>query len=105
MIRNNDKYSLSGAELDRLAELAKLSFSDEEKEALGRDMSEIVAFASKLSEADISEDDCRFDAAGTPNTLRDDMVREGIDREALLASSKNASDGYIRVSKVIEEQN
>ncbi len=83
-------------DIEKIASLAMLSLSEGEKEALSRDMEEILLFASKvtaLADAD-AETLCR-------DTLRADEPFPSLPREELLQNAKTSRDGCITVPRVI----
>lgn len=85
-----------------LGELSRLYLSDEEKQAMGSDLSDILNYVDKLAEAD---------TAGMPemshpfedvNCFRDDVVLNEDDREHLLANAPESRGSYIRVLKTVD---
>ncbi len=89
-------------DIDRIADLAKLSLSDAEKADVSADLAAIVAFADELSDSPIEGiEPARF-GGDQVNRLREDEVGGSYDRSALLASAPAKTDEYVRVPRVIE---
>lgn len=88
-------------DIEKIAELACLSFSPEEKEKLARDMAEILAFADGLPALE-TEDDLT-DVAVDVCALREDVSGACLPRDELLASAKSRTDAYITVPRIRQE--
>jgi aspartyl-tRNA(Asn)/glutamyl-tRNA(Gln) amidotransferase subunit C len=88
--------------VNRIAELAKLEFTPEEKKELMGDMNKILAFMEKLNELDTEGAEPLIYMSGQVNALRkDEVVQEITHQEALKNAPKKDSD-YFRVPKVLE---
>jgi len=81
-----------------LANLAKLSVSEEELENLTQEMANIIAFADTINKAgDISTG---FDNINNlTNAFHEDEVVPSFDREEILQNALDAEDGYFVVKK------
>ena len=60
--------------IDRLAELAKLEFSETEKESLKKDMSSIISYFEKLNEVNTDNVEPLIFMTDEVNRLREDMM-------------------------------
>ncbi len=90
-------------EVERMAELAKLEFTPEEKEAMRNDLSRIVAFVEKLNEIDTNGIEPLIYLVDEPANLRTDEVHQPItQQEALLNAPKKDSD-FIKVPRVVNK--
>jgi aspartyl-tRNA(Asn)/glutamyl-tRNA(Gln) amidotransferase subunit C len=88
--------------VNRIAELAKLEFTPEEKTELVGDMNKILAFMEKLNELDTDGAEPLIYMSEQVNALRkDEVVQEVTHEEALKNAPKKDSD-YFRVPKVLE---
>lgn len=94
-------------DIEKLAELARLDIPQDEKESLSKDVDSILAYISKISEAQALSADTSIvrtsDAEMVYNVLRDDAnVHEpGIHTERLLAEAPQTQDGYVKVKKIL----
>lgn len=85
-------------EILKIAKLAKLSVSDEELDALTKDMSEIIGFADTINA--VSSADSGFDSVNNlSNVFREDVVVPSYDREEILKNAESQDDGYFLVKK------
>lgn len=86
-------------EVLKIAKLAKLSVSDDELEALTKDMSEIIGFADTIS-AVVSSADSDFDSMNhLSNAFREDVVVPSYDRQEILKNAESQDDGCFLVKK------
>lgn len=94
---------LSHEEVDRIAALANLALTDEERETFARQLADILAYANEVS---------RVDTTGVPPTahvlreetaLREDEPRPSLPRADALANAPDAAReaGLFRVPRVI----
>lgn len=98
--RGAKKYA---ADVKTVANLARLEFSDEEMRGLEEEMSQIIAFADKLSHADTTGVDATAHIAPMKNVFRDDVVEDNYAAEELLAAAATKCDGYVVVPRVVED--
>ncbi len=90
-------------DVERIASLARLRLTPEERETLPGEMETIIAFANRLSNVDTSGVPETAHAADLQNVLREDAVVPSFPRETLLENAPTAEDGYITVPRVVEE--
>ncbi len=89
--------------VDKLAYLARLEFSAEEKENIKKDLSRIITWIDKLNELDTEKVEPLIYMSNEVNVLRDDVVNNSVSHEdALLNAPKKDSD-YFRVPKVLDK--
>ena len=91
------------ADVKTVANLARLDFSDEEMAGLEEEMSKIIAFADKLSNADTTGVDATAHIVPLKNVLRDDVAEDNFTAEELLAAAACHHDGYVVVPRVVED--
>lgn len=94
--------SISKKEVEYIANLARLKFSDEEKEQLLDQMAGIIDFANKVSEIDASDVNPTNHVLDIKNVFRKDEVVESYDRNELLKNAPSSEAGCILVPKVVE---
>ena len=88
----------------RLAHLARLELSDDELDVFTRQLQEIREFAEQINAVDTSS---VTEAIGGPSaeadTLREDAVRPGLDRDEVLALAPHADrrHGLFKVPRVL----
>ena len=94
--------NISTKEVLHVANLARLKLSDDEAEALAKDMESIIGFANKLNELDTEGVVPTAHAIPMSNAFREDVVKPSYDRDAMLANAPDAEDGGYTVPKVVE---
>jgi len=95
---------LSKEEVEHVAKLARLAVSEEEKEAFSRQLSEILTYVGKLNELDTSKIEPTSHVLDLNNVFRDDIVRESLPPEDVLANAPDRENNHFRVPKIIEER-
>lgn len=85
-----------------IAELARLSFSEEEERRLVGEMSAILDYMKKLSELDTTGVPPMAHVLDLENVFREDKAEQRISREEALQNAPDADGTYVRVPKVIE---
>lgn len=90
------------ATVQKIAHLARLEYSEQEEEALVKDLNKILDWMDKLNEVDTSQVEPLTHMSMELNVFREDGVGQHLDhKKALLNAPKKDSD-YFRVPKVIE---
>ena len=76
--------------------LAKLELSPEEKERAKKDMSDMLEYVGKLNELDVSGVEPMSHTFPVTNVMRKDEVKNGDDRENILANApENTEEAFI----------
>lgn len=94
--------ALSREEVQHVAQLARLDFSDEEEQRMAAEMSQILDYVEKLDELDTSGVPPMSHVLDVTNVFRDDEIESRIDREQALEPAPETDDGYFQVPQVIE---
>lgn len=89
-------------EVQRIAHLARLKLTEDECDALGRDLNAILAYVEQLNELDTDGVPTLAHAAETGDTWREDALRPSLPREAVLERAPKTGDGCFAVPKIIE---
>jgi aspartyl-tRNA(Asn)/glutamyl-tRNA(Gln) amidotransferase subunit C len=87
--------------VDKIAHLARLEFDNESKEAMIKDMNNMLAFVDKLNELDTTNVEPLIYMSDEVNVLRDDEVKQIITQEEALKNSPKHDSDYFKVPKVI----
>ncbi len=91
-------------DINRLATLAKLQLTDDEKAMLERQLPDILDYVSKLQEVDTSGVDAKAYLTDAVNVLREDVItltRE--ERDAVVAAFPKQVGGAMEVPGVFAE--
>jgi aspartyl-tRNA(Asn)/glutamyl-tRNA(Gln) amidotransferase subunit C len=96
---------LTEKEVRYVADLANLSFTDEEVRRFAHDLDGILEHMDKLNELDTSSVEPMAQvlySAGETATLRPDVERPPLGTEQALANAPLKGAGYFKVPRVIE---
>lgn len=93
---------LSKETIDHIAELARLDFTEEEKEELVLDMEKVISYLDKLDELDTSYVKVTEHIIPLKNVFREDEVESSFDREEMLKNAPKEEAGYFKVPKILE---
>ncbi len=97
------------AQLDKnaiknLTQLCRIDCTEEEQEALLKDMQSILEYVEQLKEVDTDHiAPCDHVLEGIVNVTRDDIVGETMPREVFLANAPSHVGGMIRVPPVLKQ--
>ncbi len=87
--------------VEKVAHLARLELSDDEKTVLIGDMNKILGFMDKLNEVDTTGVEPLIYMTNEVNVLREDVVKQEITHEEALLNAPKHDDKYFLVAKVI----
>lgn len=93
--------SLSDAEVQHVANLARLGLSDEEVTQLRDDLSSILGHIAVLQQIDTSAIPPTAQVNSLTNVMRDDEVRPSLSQESVLANAPQQRDGFFEVKAVL----
>ena len=94
---------VNDALVDKLANLARLSFDDAEKLAIKNDLQKMIQFVEKLNELDTTGVEPLLHMSDNVNVLREDEVKGSISRTAGLKNAAIHDDKFFKVPKVIKK--
>jgi aspartyl-tRNA(Asn)/glutamyl-tRNA(Gln) amidotransferase subunit C len=89
--------------VDKLADLSKLSFTEEKKEKMMADMDKMLAFIEQLNELDTKDIDPLVYMSDEVNVLRADEVHEHSSKEDALKNAPQKDSDYFKVPKVLNK--
>lgn len=90
--------------VDKLANLARLSFNPEEKAAIREDLSRMIGFVDQLNQVNTDGVPPLMHMSDGGNRLREDQPQGSIARDIALAAAQRSKDPYFTVPKVIQKQ-
>lgn len=94
---------VNDALVDKLANLARLHFKDEEKAAIKNDLQRMIQFVEKLNELDTTGVEPLLHMSEQVNILREDEVKGSISRAEALLNAPLHDDVFFKVPKVIKK--
>jgi aspartyl-tRNA(Asn)/glutamyl-tRNA(Gln) amidotransferase subunit C len=89
--------------IDNFANLAKLEFDENEKEALKDDLQNMIAFVEKLNEVDTTGVEPLLFISSQKNVFREDEVKGSATREEALMNARVKDEQFFKVPKVINK--
>ncbi len=94
--------SLSKADVEKIAHLARLAISEQDIPLYSKNLSNILAFVEQMNKVDVSGVEPMAHPLDTAQRLRDDVVTEANQREHFQAVAPQVDAGLYLVPKVIE---
>jgi len=86
-------------DIQKLADLARLAVSEEEKDGLVKDLEAIIGFVDQVQSRDVSATVSSVDKI---NIFREDVVAPIETAYNLVEAAPSHQDGFVKVPKVIE---
>lgn len=86
----------------RLADMAKLDFSEKEEKQLINDINKTIEYIDTMNEQDTEDIEPFICSRQVKNAFREDMAANFEAKEILLSGGPDVSDGYYVVPKTIE---
>lgn len=93
--------SVTVKDVEHVASLAKLSFSDEEKLKLTAQLNEILAYMEQLNQVDTNNVEPLSHVIELNNVFREDELKPTLTREEALRNAPAKTEKFFRVPKVI----
>jgi len=93
--------SITLEQVERIAKLAKLHLSKEEKEAYTKQLSDILTYVEKLDELDTENVQPLSHVMDVTNAFREDTAGESLPREEALKNAPKSDGEFFIVPKVI----
>lgn len=89
-------------DVEHVAELARLHFTEEEKETLIHDLNSVLGYIEKLNELDTDNVDIIVNPYYIENRLREDEIEPSMELNDVLVNAPAKLEEYFLVPKVIE---
>ncbi|HET7319891.1 MAG TPA: Asp-tRNA(Asn)/Glu-tRNA(Gln) amidotransferase subunit GatC [Nitrospirota bacterium] len=93
---------ISKQEVEHVAKLARLELTDQEKEKLTDQLSNILTYVEKLNELDTKGVEPTAHVLDINNVMRNDEPGESLTQERALANAPDKAAGHYKVPKIIE---
>jgi aspartyl-tRNA(Asn)/glutamyl-tRNA(Gln) amidotransferase subunit C len=98
-----NEASLTRAEVEHVARLARLALTDDELDALTPELGKILEHAAQVSALDTEGVPPTAHPLPLANVFRPDVARPGLARDEVLAEAPAAEDGRFRVPRILGE--
>ena len=97
-----EAMKISREEVEHVALLARLKFSEEEKGRFTFQMNSILEYMEKLGELDTARVEPTFHAVTRSNVFREDVFKPSLPRDLTLSNAPDGGSGLFQVPKIIE---
>ena len=94
--------SVSKKDVDHVANLARLEFTETEKDSLIGDLNKVLGYIEKLNELNTEDEDIIVNPYYIENRFREDEIEQSMKVEDVVANAPQSLEGYIVVPKVID---
>ncbi|AGK96424.1 Asp-tRNA(Asn)/Glu-tRNA(Gln) amidotransferase subunit GatC [Clostridium pasteurianum] len=94
--------AVSKNDVEYVAELARLSFNEEEKEELINDLNKVLGYIEKLDELNTEDTDIIVNPYYIENKFREDEIEPSMELKSVLDNAPQKLEEYIMVPKIIE---
>ncbi len=95
--------TLTKKDVEKIANLARLALTQEEKEVYQRQLSAILDYAEMLNELDLSQIIPPKQAAVRKNVMRDDKIIPGLPLEDVLFNASEQDQDQFLIHSVLED--
>lgn len=95
--------SVTKDDIKKIAELARLEFSDSEIVNYTSEMNKILGYIEKLNELDTKDVEPLSHPIENNNIFREDITKASTDREKALSNAPDKTSEHFKVPKVINQ--
>ncbi len=95
--------SVTKADVENIAKLARLSVTEEEKEKFVDQVNQILTYVEKLNEIDTDDIEPLSHTLDLKNVFREDVVKPSLSQEKALENAPAKTDRFFRVPKVVSK--
>jgi len=90
-------------DIARVAHLARIALTDEELEAYGRQLGDILDHAARVQALPTEGIEPTSHPLPMVNAFRPDEITGTLDRDEVLDQAPDAADGYFRVPRILDQ--
>ncbi|NCF68970.1 MAG: Asp-tRNA(Asn)/Glu-tRNA(Gln) amidotransferase subunit GatC [Chloroflexi bacterium] len=95
--------SLTKQEVEKIAHLARLALTEQQKAEYQRQLSAVLDYADMLDELDLSDIKPTAHAVARENVMRDDVIVPGLVLEDVLFNSARHAQDQFQIQSVLED--
>lgn len=92
-----------GIDVGYVAKLACIDLTDEERVLFQGQLDQVLHYVEQLNELDVDHVEPTAHAIPVYNVLRRDELGESLDHDDIIANAPAATNGQIRVPKIIDQ--
>jgi len=97
------KEKIDQVQVRKVAKLARLQLSDEEVAEFTGQLSAIIEYVEKMNELDTGEVEPLAHCLPVSNVFRDDVVKESLGTEKVLANAPQRDGDFFKVPKILDD--
>ena len=94
--------TISIKDVEQVSNLARLTFSEQEKQDFAEKLNAIVGYVEKLNEVNVEGVEPTYHVLPLLNVLREDITQPSLERDKVLANAADPQQGYFKVPKIME---
>jgi len=87
-------------DIEKIAELAMLKLTPEEKERFSKQLQEVLSYMEKLNELDTKNVQPMRHVLDMATPFRDDVVHPSMERKKALLNAPSQENGYFKTPKI-----
>jgi aspartyl-tRNA(Asn)/glutamyl-tRNA(Gln) amidotransferase subunit C len=89
-------------DIEKVAKLARLELSEQEKETFGNQLDQILTYMEQLNRLDTTGIEPTSHAIPVYNAFREDEARPSYPKEEVLGMGPEEEEGHFKVPRIIE---
>lgn len=89
--------------IDKLADLSRLEFNDQERASIAKDLERMLAFVEKINELNTDNVEPLIHITQAVNRTQPDVPEPPVNRADALKNAPKKDSDYIRVPKVLQK--
>jgi aspartyl-tRNA(Asn)/glutamyl-tRNA(Gln) amidotransferase subunit C len=95
--------SVTVRDVEHVAKLARLEFSDPEKEKFTHQLNDILKYVEKLNELDTTNIEPLAQVVELSNVFREDVAKPSLPVEEVLANAPSRTEKFFKVPKTVKQ--
>lgn len=92
----------SNFDIEKLATLARLELTENEKQEMNGQLTKIIEYVNKLDSLDVSNVEATSHPFPMDNVVREDILGESLDNQDALLNAPKKHNGLFIVPKIVE---
>ena len=96
--------SVTVRDVEHIAKLARLEFTNEEKQRLTHQLNSILVYVEQLNKLDTENVEPLSHVIDLKNVFREDVVKPGLSQEEALKNAPAKTEKFFKVPKVIGDR-
>jgi aspartyl-tRNA(Asn)/glutamyl-tRNA(Gln) amidotransferase subunit C len=92
---------VSKSELEKIAHLARIELTENEKESMLQDFNKILKFVEKVRELDLEDEEPLVYISERVNALREDVPGKEVSQQDALKNAADHDTDYFKVPRVV----